>query len=60
MEIARLGYQSDKIDFLELLDSLRSLRDFQMEYLESLANLEITLADLERSVGTDLNNTEVR
>ncbi len=55
MEIARSGYASGKIDFLELLDSLRTLRDFQMEYFEALANLEISLADLERSVGKDLS-----
>lgn len=54
LETARLGYQSDKIDFLGLLDSLRSLRDFQTEHFESLASLEIALADLERSVGKDL------
>lgn len=55
LDTAMFGYQSDKIDFLGLLDSLRSLRDFQMEYFESLASLEISLADLERSVGTDLS-----
>ncbi len=54
LETARLGYEADKIDFLDLLDSQRTLREFQMEYFESLANLEIALADLERSVGADL------
>ncbi|MDO8662953.1 MAG: TolC family protein [Candidatus Omnitrophota bacterium] len=53
-ETARSGYTADKISFLDLLDSLRTLRDFQMEYFESLANLEITLADLERTVGVDI------
>jgi len=54
-DTARLGYQSEKTEFLDLLDSLRTLREFQMEYFESLADLEISLADLERSVGTDLS-----
>jgi len=53
-ETARSGYTADKISFLDLLDSLRTLRDFQMEYFESLANLEIALADLEGTVGVDL------
>lgn len=53
LETARLGYQSDTIGFLDLLDSQRTLREFQMEYFEALANVEIALADLERSVGTD-------
>jgi outer membrane protein TolC len=58
LETARRGYETDTLSFLDLLDSLRTLREFQIEYFESLANLEIALADLERSVGTDL--TEVK
>lgn len=54
LETARRGYEADKVGFLDLLDSLRSLKDFQIEYFESLANLEIALADLERSVGKEL------
>lgn len=54
LETARRGYEADTVSFLDLLDSLRSLREFQMEYFESLANLEIALADLERSVGADI------
>jgi len=55
VETAQAGYEADKISFLDLLDSLRTLKDFQMEYFEAEANKEIALADLERSVGTDLN-----
>ena len=54
-ETARAGYAADKIEFLNLLDSLRTLREFQMEYFESLAHLEIALADLERTVGVNIN-----
>lgn len=54
LETASRAYSADKIDLLQLLDSERTLRDFQIEYFESLANLEIALADLERAVGTDL------
>lgn len=54
-ETAQAGYQADKISFLDLLDTLRALRDFQMEYFESMANLEIALADLERTVGVNIN-----
>jgi len=54
LDTAVLGYQSERIDFMDLLDSLRTLRDFQLEYFEALANLEIALADLERSAGIDL------
>ena len=55
LETARRGYETDMLSFLDLLDSVRTLREFQMEYFESLANLEIALADLERSVGADIN-----
>jgi outer membrane protein, heavy metal efflux system len=58
LETARLGYQADKISFLDLLEAQRSLRDFQIEYFESLANLETAKADLERSVGIDLSEEE--
>jgi len=54
LETARLGYEADKIEFLDLLDAQRTLREFQMDYFEALANTEIALADLERSVGTGL------
>lgn len=55
LETARRGYETDTLNFLDLLDSQRTLREFQMEYFESLANLEIALADLERSVGVDIS-----
>jgi len=60
LQTAQRGYQADKISFLDLLDSLRSLKDFQMEYFEAQANAEIALADLERSVGTDLGAVSYR
>ncbi|MFA4889779.1 MAG: TolC family protein [Candidatus Omnitrophota bacterium] len=55
LETARRGYETDLLSFLDLLDSERTLREFQMDYFESLANLEIALADLERSVGVDIS-----
>jgi outer membrane protein, heavy metal efflux system len=54
LETAQRGYQTDTLSFLDLLDTVRTFREFQMEYFESLANLEIALADLERSVGVDI------
>ncbi len=51
---ARRAYESGGLSFLELLDSLRTLRDLQMEYFDSVAELQIALADLERFVGDDL------
>ncbi len=51
---ARRAYESGSLSFLELLDSLRMLRDLQMEYFGSVAELQVSFADLERSVGGDL------
>ena len=59
LQTAQRGYETDKISFLDLLDSLRTLKDFQMEYFEAQANMEIALADLERSVGIDLQTTSL-
>ena len=58
LETARRGYETDSLSFLDLLDSERTLREFQMDYFESLANLEIALADLEGAVGVDLSEVK--
>jgi cobalt-zinc-cadmium efflux system outer membrane protein len=55
---ARRAYESGSVSFLELLDSLRMQRDLQIEYFESVANLQVSLADLERSVGSSLQEQE--
>jgi outer membrane protein TolC len=51
---AQRAYESGTLSFLELLDSLRMLRDLQMEYFESMAEWQVALADLEQAVGGDL------
>ncbi|MBF0485584.1 MAG: TolC family protein [Candidatus Omnitrophica bacterium] len=53
---ARKAYESGTLGFLELLDSLRMLKDLQMEYFESVSELQVSLADLERSAGGSLGN----
>ncbi|MFA5156744.1 MAG: TolC family protein [Candidatus Omnitrophota bacterium] len=58
LETAQRGYETGAVSFLDLLDSLRTLREFQIEYFEALANLEIALADLERTVGVDLSEVK--
>lgn len=50
---AQKAYASGSLSFLELLDTVRMLRGLQIEYFESAAELQISLADLERSVGGD-------
>lgn len=53
LEVARAGYQTDRVDFLALLDDQRMLLSAELEYARALSDLEQALADLERAVGTD-------
>lgn len=54
LEVARAAYQTDRVDFLALIDSQRGLLDVRLEYYRALSDLEQALADLERAVGTPL------
>lgn len=54
LEIARVGYQNDRVDFLALLEDQRALLEAQLEYYRVLSDLEQALADLERAIGADL------
>jgi outer membrane protein TolC len=54
LEAARIGYQAGRVDFLNLIDSERTLRDFQLEYYTALAQFNQYIAELERAVGADL------
>jgi outer membrane protein TolC len=48
------GYQAGQIDFLMLLDSIRSFRDISQSYFEALADYHIKLAELEEIVGQEI------
>jgi len=54
LEAARIGYQAGKVDFLSLIDSERTLRDFQLEYYMALTQFKQYIAELERTVGKEL------
>lgn len=54
LKSAVAGYESDRNDFLSLIDAQRNLKAFQLEYYDSVVKLEQSFADLERAVGTDL------
>ncbi|MBI1871290.1 MAG: TolC family protein [Chlamydiae bacterium] len=60
VKAAQIAYQSDKIDFLMLLDGQRALLNFQIEYEEALADYDKSLAELERSVGRDFENSKFK
>jgi len=52
------GYESDKADFLTLLDSRRMLVDFKLKHYSAILDLRIALADLERAIGTGAENDQ--
>ncbi|MDD5449819.1 MAG: TolC family protein [Candidatus Omnitrophica bacterium] len=54
LKSSSIGYESNKVDFLNLLDSQRMLLEFKLDYYRNLVELEIALADLERGVGVEL------
>lgn len=54
LEVSRSAYQTDRVDFLALLDNQRALLDAQLGYYRALSDLEQALADLERAVGVDI------
>lgn len=57
LEVSRAAYQTDRVDFLALIDNQRVLLDAQLEYYRALSDLEQALADLDRAVGTEITPT---
>jgi outer membrane protein TolC len=54
LEVSLVAYQTDRVDFLALIDNQRVLLDAQLSYYQALSDLEQALADLERAVGVDI------
>ncbi|MEO8071254.1 MAG: TolC family protein [Acidobacteriota bacterium] len=54
LDVARVAYQTDRVDFLSLIDNQRVLLAAQLAYVRALSDIEQALADLERAVGSDL------
>jgi cobalt-zinc-cadmium efflux system outer membrane protein len=54
LEVSRVGYQTDRVDFQALIDNERVLLDAQLDYFRALSDFTQALADLERAVGSDL------
>ncbi len=54
LRASRTGYETNRVDFLNLLDTDRTLRDFELEYYKAVADYHVALADLERAVGAPL------
>jgi outer membrane protein TolC len=57
---SRAAYENNKVDFLMLLDSQRTLRDLKLASHRALADFGTRLAELELAVGRDLIDSESR
>ena len=53
-EVAKWSYREGKATYLELLEAQRTLMEIHVEYAETLFACRSSLAELERAVGTDL------
>lgn len=54
LKASLIGYEANKIDFLNLLDSQRMLLEIKLDYYKALVDYSIAQADLERSVGKEI------
>jgi cobalt-zinc-cadmium efflux system outer membrane protein len=54
LEVSRVGYQTDRVDFQALIDNQRVLLDVNLSYFRALSDFTQAVADLERAVGDDL------
>jgi cobalt-zinc-cadmium efflux system outer membrane protein len=54
LEVSRVAYQADRVDFLALIDNQRALLDAQLNYYQALSDRELALADLSRAVGIEV------
>jgi outer membrane protein TolC len=54
LEVSRVAYQTDRVDFQALIDNQRVLLDVNLDYFRALSDFTQALADLEWAIGTDL------
>jgi len=55
LEASRVGYRAGKAGFLDLIETQRAWRGFQLEYFKALVDRQHRLAELEQVVGVDLD-----
>ena len=60
LESSVIAYENDKTDFLDLLDSQMTLIDIDLAWLQSEADFDARMADLELAAGTTLVATSTQ
>ncbi len=56
LEAATSGYQTQRVDFLTLLETERDLRHIELGYYQALVDYQEAFANLEQAVGVDLRD----
>ena len=54
LEVSRVGYQTDRVDFQAVIDNERMVLASQLDYVRALSEFEQATAALERAVGMDV------
>ena len=54
LEVSRVAYQTDRVDFQALIDNERMLLDARLDYFRALSDFSQAMGDLERAIGGDL------
>ena len=54
LKVTESSYRADREDFLNLLDSVRTLLDFRLEYYKYIAQYHQNLSTLEKISGVEL------
>lgn len=54
LDVSRIGYQTDRVDFLALVDNERTLLSVELDYSRALGDLEQASADLEQAIGAEV------
>lgn len=58
LKISQTGYEADKVEFLDLLDSQRIYLEAEQDYYMSLVDYQMALIDLEKIVGVNLSEVK--
>ena len=54
LDVSRVAYQTDRVDFQALIDNARMLLEARLDYFRALSDFGQAVADLERAAGNDL------
>jgi cobalt-zinc-cadmium efflux system outer membrane protein len=54
VKVTETAYQSDRVGFLDLLDSQRALLEFRLDFAQYISQYGQSVAELERTLGVDL------